>query len=322
MRRPRLGALALVALLPLAALALPSPARAQDGAAAARSFKAGRDAYAREDFRAAAAAFDQAYEIAPRAAAAYNGGRAWEAAGDAARAADDYVRALRAADLEPDDRADARGRLKALEARVGRLSVLASDDAQVIVDSADVTDRARNLHVMPGMHAIRMQLESGRVETRSVRIDAGEQVQVRFEHAEAPAPEPSTDSTPSFSSSASHDAKTRASDTSSVGSTWRVLSYVAMGGAVVASGIAIGTYETGVSADNRFQNSHDRSASDRSEAEDLRTATWVAWSVAGALAAMGVVLYFTAPSAPDGSAAAHPAALEVLPARLRLRVGF
>jgi tetratricopeptide (TPR) repeat protein len=318
MRRPRPGALALLALLPTLALTMPSPARALDGAAAARSFQAGKQAYAHGDFRAAAAAFDQAYELAPRGAAAYNGGRAWEAADEAAFAADDYTRALRAGDLDTVQRADAMGRLKALEARVGRLSVLAADDAEITVDGDDVTDRAKDLHLMPGVHSIRVQLDGGRVETRSVRIGAGEQVEARFERAVAP--EPPTDSTAS-SSSASRDAKTRADDASSGGSTWRVLSYVALGGAVAASGIALATYETGLSADNRFMNDRSDGAL-RAQAESLRTATWVAWSFAGALAATGVVLFFTSPSAPDGSVTAHPAALEVLPAGLRLRVGF
>jgi hypothetical protein len=319
MRRSDRIALAL-ALVAVGAVTLARPALAQEGTAAARSFQTGSQAYARGDFRAAAAAFDQAYGIAPRGAAAYNGGLAWEAAGELVRASDDYARALRTADLGSAERADATGRLKALESRVGRLSVFAPDDAEITVDGAEVTGRARGMHVAPGTHAVRVTYESGHVESRSVRVGAGELMEVRLEShdAPAPAPEPLPSVAPSSSSPPEPHAHPAGEPTDS--STQKWLAYVAIGGAVVASGVAITTYEIGVSALNQFSSSHDTSASFRSQAESMRTATWVSWGFAGALAATGVVLYLTAPA--TSSASAPSAALELLPAGIRLHVGF
>jgi tetratricopeptide (TPR) repeat protein len=313
-RRDRIA----LALVFVGAVTVARPALAQEGSAAARSFQTGSQAYARGEFRAAAAAFDQAYGIAPRGAAAYNGGLAWEAAGELVRAADDYARALRTADLGTAERADATGRLKALESRVGRLSVFAPDDAQITVDGAEVTDRARGLHVTPGAHAIRVHYENGHVESRSVRVGAGELMEVRLEPHDSPAaaPEP----TPSPAPSPSPEPRAHASGEPTETSTQKWLAYVALGGAVVASGVAIATYESGVSALDEYNSGHDTSASLRSQAESMRTATWVSWGFAGALAATGVVLYLTAPS--SSSASTPSAALELLPAGIRLRVGF
>ena len=56
-----------------------------DTTRAARLFRAASDAYARHDFREAAVQFESAYRTAPRGAAIYNAGLAWEAAGDFAR---------------------------------------------------------------------------------------------------------------------------------------------------------------------------------------------------------------------------------------------
>ncbi len=322
MRRRDRIALA-VALVVVGAVTLARPALAQEGTAAARSFQMGSQAYAHGEFRAAAAAFDQAYGIAPRGAAAYNGGLAWEAAGELVRAADDYARALRTADLGSAERADATGRLKALESRVGRLSVFAADDATITVDGAEVTGRARGMHVAPGAHAVRVTYESGRVESRSVRVGAGELMEVRLESHDAPppAPEPTPSSAPSSPSPSPEPRAHEAAEPAGT-STQKWLAYVAMGGAVVASGVAITAYAIGLSADNQFENGHETSASLRSQAESMRTATWVSWGFAGALAATGVVLYLTAPSASSPSASSPSAALELLPAGVRLHMGF
>src|ERR1019366_10943 len=139
LKRSVTPALALCAVL--AATGFTHPAAAQDsGGTAGRAFQAGTQADARGDFRVAAASFDEAYRIAPRGAAAYNAGLSWEAAGEAARASDDYARALRAGDLGTVERADTTGRLRNLESnKVGRVSVFAPDDARVSLDGRDVT---------------------------------------------------------------------------------------------------------------------------------------------------------------------------------------
>jgi len=318
MRRSHVAAL-IVLVFGRAVVATPSSA--EEAPAAARAFQTGSQAYARGDFRVAAAAFDEAYRIDPRGAAAYDAGLAWEAAGEGARAADDYARALRSADLGTVERADTTGRLKALESRIGRLSVLAPDDAEVSVDAVDVTEHAHKMHLMPGTHAIRVRHGDGHVEARTVHVSAGETVELRLDRPDAPAaPDVEPPPTPALS----HEPRARpvaATDPGSGPSTLRILSYVALGGAAVASGIAVATYESGLSAVTQFDTGGDQDSSLRTQAENLRTATWVSWGIAGALAATGVVLFLTSPSS-SNSAAAPSTAIELLPAGVRLSVGF
>jgi len=314
LRRTATRALALSAAL--AAASLTAPAAAQDaGGAAGRAFQAGTQAYARGDFRAAAASFDEAYRIAPRGAAAYNAGLSWEAAGEAARASDDYARALRAGDLGTVERADTTGRLRNLESKLGRVSVFAPDDARVSLDGRDVTDAGRGLHVTPGSHALRIEYGDGQDESRSVRVAAGEVVEIRRTgHGEAAAPPPAPESSGSTSSDTHAPA-------AAVAASDHIPVFVAFGGGVVASVLAIYFYERGLSARNDFvdqTNDHDPSLHD--QAETFRTLTWVSWSAAAVCAGVGAALYFT--ETPASPSASPGAALEVGPRGVSLRVGF
>src|SRR5262249_47150270 len=76
-------------------------ARAQDEdrTLAMARFRAASEAYGRGEYAAAARAFEESYRLVPRAAAVYNAARAWQAAGERARAADDYEAALKRTDL-------------------------------------------------------------------------------------------------------------------------------------------------------------------------------------------------------------------------------
>ncbi|MEJ7733696.1 MAG: hypothetical protein WKG00_31435, partial [Polyangiaceae bacterium] len=84
-----------VALL-IAGWCAPCAAHAGDSTVADDFFRAGSAAYARRDYRAAAAAFDAADREAPHAAAKYNAARAAAPAAAPARAADALQRALEA----------------------------------------------------------------------------------------------------------------------------------------------------------------------------------------------------------------------------------
>jgi tetratricopeptide (TPR) repeat protein len=312
LKRSVTPALALCAVL--AATGFTHPAAAQDsGGTAGRAFQAGTQAYARGDFRVAAASFDEAYRIAPRGAAAYNAGLSWEAAGEAARASDDYARALRAGDLGTVERADTTGRLRNLESnKVGRVSVFAPDDARVSLDGRDVTDAGRGLHVTPGSHALSIEFGDGKQESRSVRVAAGEIVEIRRTgHGEAAAPP----APPESSGSTSSDARAPTAAASE-----HIPAFVAFGGGVVASVLAIYFYERGLSARNDFVATNDHDPSLHDQAETFRTLTWVSWSAAAICAGVGAVLYFT--ETPASPSASPGAALEVGPRGVSLRVGF
>lgn len=274
-------------------------ARADDAKSqAARSFEAGTEAYAHKDFRDAARAFEEAYHLVPRGAAAYNAGLARESAGDRSRAADDYTQALEASDLGAAERADATGRLRALEQKLGRLTLSWSTGASVTLDDADLAGTSADVHVDPGKHELRVTYEDGRSESRSILVRAGgEQVlklaQVQVAE-EPPAPPPPHEGT----RDGDHVEEPRTPprhDDHAAPSPDRLPAWVAFGGAVVASGAAIALYAEGVSARNAFVAGGSTDGELRGEALNLRTATWVAWSLAGAFAVTGLVLYLDPP---------------------------
>jgi hypothetical protein len=330
--------LVLAASLFAGALA-PVEAHAQDATEqAARTFRAGADAYAHGDFATAARDFEAAFRLAPRGAAAYNAGLAWEGAGELARAADDYATALGTSDFRPEQRGDATSRLKALEAKLARVVVTGPPDAHVSVDGAPDASLPLGIHLAPGRHALRASFASGRSETRSFEANAGEEVGVRLNEApEAatatnpapsstpapPAPPPPTaaraperDAEPTAPPPKPARPETPADDSGA--STRRALAWVSLGGAVVASGAAVLFYEDGLSARDRFLNNGSTDQSLHDQAITLRTLSQVSWGVAGALGVTAVVLYLTS-SAPSSTGGA---ALHVGPRGVDLRVRF
>lgn len=279
-------------------------------AQAARSFQTGSEAYQRKDFRGAARAFDDAYRIAPRGAAAYNAGLAWEGAGERSRAADDYTRALEASDLGPAERADATGRLRALDRTLARLSITAPEGTRLVLDDVELPASSASVHVEPGTHALRVEYPGGRGESRSVLARAGLEQSVKLG-------EPPDDDVPAAPVDAPPGATVHPhpnplpphhESIPSAATPDRTPVWVALGGAAVAAGVAIVVFERGLAVRNEFVGGGSTDESLRSQATTLRTATWVAWSVAGVLAATGAVFYLTSSSstAPTSSRASGP----------------
>jgi len=290
-----------------------TPARAEDAqAAAARLFRAGSDAYARHDFTEAARDFESAYRTIPRGAAVYNAGLAWEGAGDIAHAADDYATAIGSGDATPEQRSDAASRLKALEARLARLIVTGPADARVTLDDGSDASLPLTTHLQPGHHTVVVAYASGAQQTRTLEASAGEEDVLRLSTPSAAQP---------VETKTLRHASTSAepSSTSDGATTRRTLAWVALGGVVVASGVAIALYETGLSALGRFDNSQDTDAGARNQALGDRTGSEIAWGLAGALAVTGVVLFATSSSSPDAPPASS---LRVGPTGALLHLAF
>jgi hypothetical protein len=277
-------------------------------AQAARSFQTGSEAYERKDFRAAARAFDDAYRIAPRGAAAYNGGLAWEGAGGRTRAADDYTRALEASDLGAAERADATGRLRALDRTLARLSLTSPGGTRLVLDDVELSGSSPSVHLEPGTHALRAEYPGGRGESRSVLARAGVEQSLKLgEPPEDDVPAAPIDPAPEGTVHARPNPPPHRESIAAAASPDRTPVWIALGGAAVAAGLALVLYERGLTARNEFVDGGSTDPSLRSQATSLRTGTWVAWSAAGVLAATGAVLYLTSsPSAPTISRASSP----------------
>jgi tetratricopeptide (TPR) repeat protein len=280
--------------------------------AAARLFREGSDAYARKDFREAAADFESAYHTIPRGAAVYNAGLAWEGADELARAADDYAAAVGSSDASPAQRSDAASKLKALEARVGRLVVTGPADARVTLDDGADAGLPLAVHLSPGHHTLAIAYTGGVTRTRGLEARAGEEQVVRLEEpSAATAEEPKEDR---------HEPKHGQSSAADDGAaTRRTLAWVAAGGAVVASGLAFAFYETGLSALNKYEGTKDMDGSSGAQATNDKTAEQVSWGVAGALAVTAVVLYLTSSGSPSTSATTS---LQVGPTGAQLHLSF
>src|SRR5262249_13544235 len=116
MRRSRIaGWLVMAALLCATCPAAPQPHQAtpsaEDRKAARDRFAEGERAFKAGDFARAGEAFDDAYRLAPHPSAAWNAARAWQKAGEKARAANLYARYLREAPANDPDRSQSAAAL-------------------------------------------------------------------------------------------------------------------------------------------------------------------------------------------------------------------
>ena len=143
----------------------PSPGGAQ--AEAFRAFVEGQHAFEAGDFRGAATSFEAAYRAAPHPDVLWNAARAWDRAGESARAANLYDRYLEDALPAARDRDAALKSLQKLAVALGRLDVVRSGLDEVSVDDQPLA-RAR-VYVTPGAHLIRGRAGDARLsETASV----------------------------------------------------------------------------------------------------------------------------------------------------------
>jgi hypothetical protein len=303
-------AAALALIVALAALARRASAQADEDPAAAQFFRAGLAAYERHEYRAAALAFEEADRHIPRAAAMYNAGRAWQAAGDAARAADAFAAALSGADLQKDDEARARKGLLDLEPSLGKVAVTGPSTATLFFDEMDRGPLPRTVHARAGAHDVRARRRDGSDVTRHVIVVVGQTETVvvedsepvsQVEIVEVPRPaEPGT--TPPAAARRS---------------SLRLVGYVAFG-ATGAFGVAgVVTYAEFLSERSLFENGGSHSEPLHSTAEAYRAATFTLWGFGVACAVTGVVLV-TLPI----HGGPRPTGLDLGPGSLTLRGSF
>lgn len=162
--------------------------------AAARQFAEAERAYAAEDWTRAANAFEAAYKAAPHPDPLWNAARAWQRAGENARAANLYARYLREAPGNAHDRGNATKALAQLAQKLGRIEIHAAagiDDLKI--DAKPI--EGESVFVVPGAHVV-----SGREGTRNVEqtvnVAAGSVISVALVEASQPAPAPTVLASP------------------------------------------------------------------------------------------------------------------------------
>jgi hypothetical protein len=278
-----------------------------DTARAARFFRTASEAYARHDFREAALQFESAYRTAPRGAAIYNAGLAWEAAGDFARAANDYTTLLGDGSAVPEQRADATSRLRTLEGRVARLVVNGPADARASLDDGAEEGLPLGVHLAPGHHTLNVTYASGATESVAVDAAPGAEQVVQLKE-------------PSEGSNADEGVSLAPGGPAPDTTMRRTFAWVALGGAVVASGLAAAFYAQGSSALNQFETGNDTDRKLHDQAVNDRTLAQVFAGAAGALGVTAAVLYFT--SSPPSAQPPAATVLRVGPTGAALRIAF
>ena len=198
-----------LSLLPLASLlallALPAGALA-GGGDAARFEKLGKNAYARERWDDAVAAFEAAYEADPQPRYLFNAGRSYERKGDLARAMEYVTRYLALAPTE-EDRRDAQAALVLIEKKLvkERSEVRVSSEpsgarVELRPESGEVV-RGRTPYrgwLTFGRWEVRVTLEGREPAARTVEVEQGRpaEVSVALERPAAPAEEPAVEPEP------------------------------------------------------------------------------------------------------------------------------
>lgn len=299
-------------LMPFVCLAAAGRVEAADpGAAAVREFHEGQQAYARGDFKDAAQRFEAAFRDDPRGAIVFNAGLSWQAAGEPARAADDFAFALATTDLPSENAADARTRLGALEKSLGRIDVSAPAGARVSVAHADRLPPPAHVHVAPGRYAVTVFLADDSTRQRSVSVRAGEWAHLDFETeptaAPPPTPAPVSDDAPA-PAPATPEPAAAASSGSSSQRTW---AWITLGAAGVLAGVS--TWLTVQFFDANATNDQKRTTQTHDDAVAAATRLDVSLAATLVVAGVGIGLLLTAPSdstsvslrAAPGGAALH-----------------
>lgn len=266
-------------LLACALLGAGPAARAQESqdaaTVAAQFFRAGRAAYDRGEYRAAALAFNEAYRRVPKAAAIYDAGRAWEAAGENERAADSFARALDG-ELADSDRDYARAHLASLAAPLGVVVVHAPRGASISVRGIDRGTVPAAIYLAPGPQDIHVIRSDGSDVSRRVTVTrAGAKLDVSFPDVEPkkqiivqPAPVPQKKPFP-------------------------LGGWISIGAAAALGVGGAITYSEFSGARSTFEASGQSDAAAHDDAQKWRTWTYALWGGAIAFGALGGVLLIT-----------------------------
>jgi hypothetical protein len=172
---------------PPATDAKPAPAQLspEKKKAAAAAFNRGEEAYASGSFSDAGIAFEEAYGHVPHPSALWNAARAWNRAGDLARAANLFAKYLNEAPPDAPDRKSAVTSLEQLTGKLGKLNIYAPGFTVIEIDGQVI--EGSSVFVTPGTHIIRGRSQSGVLE-RVQGVEAGGIASVALVQESAPPP--------------------------------------------------------------------------------------------------------------------------------------
>lgn len=166
--------------LPMAASAAEPDAQAKK--VAAQKFRDGEAAFKKHDYAKAAAAFEEANNIAPHPAPLFNAAQSHQKAGNLVRAANLCARYLRDAPESDKRRSKANEMLAELRPKLGRIAVEGPDADRFEIDGEPV--ELDETFVDPGDHEVAGRIDGKRVK-RKVSVVAGSLERVLLERPKA-----------------------------------------------------------------------------------------------------------------------------------------
>lgn len=166
--------------------AAPAPPSQAKKKAAAEAFNRGEKAYASGSFNDAGVAFEEAYSHVPHPSALWNAARAWNRAGDLARAANLFAKYLNEAPPDAPDRKNAAASLEQLSKKLGKLNIYAPAFPIIEIDGEVV--EGPSVFVTPGTHIVRGRAQ-GNVVERVQGVEAGSAASVALVQETKPNPD-------------------------------------------------------------------------------------------------------------------------------------
>jgi hypothetical protein len=277
-------------LIALALLALSSAALAQqpDEASAAearRLYTDARKAMSDKKYSEAALGFEAASRLVPHAVALYTAAQAWELAGEPARAADAYARALATPKLNESQAERSRERLAALEQLVGTVVITGSESSRVQLDDHMEVNAPARLHGAAGERTLTITRADGTPERRAVSLVAGDSIEVDVDaREEVAAPEAPAKQVVPLAPPARQPIKVEQRSPSA----WQTVGFVTTGAGLAALGGAVLFGMSAKDAEETYRKAPTRATFDH--AKSLETRTNVLFVVGGVLTTAGVGL--------------------------------
>jgi hypothetical protein len=268
---------------------------AEDSATrAAAHFDAGLKLYQQGRMRDAAVDFLRAYALAPHADALFNAGLALEGSGDSAAAATAYAWAL-AGELRAEVRPDAEARFARISPGLGRVRVEAPNGATAEYSVMRTKELPAVFHVLPGEALVTVTFADGRLLSRRARVDASNEVELRFGL-------PAQKEVESLDARDPTQERPTAANTATEQFPWRTAGYVGIGTGVVLGVGAFVLRQATLGARDDFVDSGNTDADARERAVSLNTWTNVALvsSIVVGAAGAGLLVFAPSPAADVG----------------------
>jgi tetratricopeptide (TPR) repeat protein len=266
----------------VAVLWLPRLARA-DSEQAQRLFDQAEQAFDAEDYTRAAQLFEEANRHAPHPSVLFNAAVSWDHAGELARAANAYRAALEEEGLSAAQTEESERRLSALGERLGYVLVAKPIGGLVSVAHVRREPIPARFYLEPGDYQVELETPEGQHSSTSIEVDPGQTLKLSLDAVEVPAPVPVVAPEPTLPP---QEAKARTQET---------IGWIGVGAGVIAAGVAAYLGTQALAAQDAYL-AEPTSAPLRNRAVDAEVRTNVAWTGAGVLGGLGVVLLLTSPT--------------------------